>query len=194
MPIFKFSLNDLSETHNIDVYISLYVKTIYNEISMRNACPLMRDSFMIFLLHKIDYKLSSDTHSQFGYKTTIMFERQQKIKGYGLRNCHPKSALKPAQQLLMFFFGISSLFRSMCQACKCSLKMWRSKLYSLLQHPTIESFKLCSITLLCIPKVVKRAFCEEKHKHSTYMPTTNGMHCLFPNIKYYLNKSTCDLI
>ena len=193
MPIFKFSLNDLSETHNIDVYISLYVKTIYNEISMRNACPLMRDSFMIFLLHKIDYKLSSDTHSQFGYKTTIMFERQQKIKGYGLRNCHPKSALKPAQQLLMFFFGISSLFRSMCQACKCSLKLWRSKIYSLLQHPTILSFKLCSITLLCIPNVVK-LLCEEKHTHSTYLPTTNRMHCLFPNIKCTLNKSTCDLI
>ena len=115
LPIFKFSLNDLSETHNIDVYISLYVKTIYNEISMRNASPLMRDSFMIVLLHKINYKLNSDTHSQFTYETTIMLEGQQKIKGYGRRNCHPKSALKPAQQLLLFFFffWISSLFRSM---------------------------------------------------------------------------------
>ena len=66
---------------------------------MRNSSPLMRDSFMIVLLHKINYKLNSDTHSQFTYETTIMLEGQQKIKGYGLRNCHPKSALKPAQQL-----------------------------------------------------------------------------------------------
>ena len=59
---------------------------------------------MIVLLHKINYKLNSDTHSQFTYETTIMLEGQQKIKGYGRRNCHPKSALKPAQQLLLFFF------------------------------------------------------------------------------------------
>ncbi|KAK9995321.1 hypothetical protein SO802_020007 [Lithocarpus litseifolius] len=70
---------------------------------MRNARPLMRDSFMIVLLHKIDYKLHSDTHSPFTYKTTIMLEGQQKIKGYGRRDCQPKSALKPAQQLLLLF-------------------------------------------------------------------------------------------
>ena len=77
---------------------------------MRNASPLMRDSFMIVLLHKINYKLNSDTHSQFTYETTIMLEGQQKIKGYGLRNCHPKSALKPAQQLLLFFFFFLDIF------------------------------------------------------------------------------------
>ena len=108
MPIFKFSLNDLSETHNIDVYISLYVKTIYNEISMRNARPFMRDSFMIVCSIK-DYKLTSDTHSQFTSKTTIMLEGQQKIKGYGRRNCYPKSALKPAQLLLLVFLDSFTL-------------------------------------------------------------------------------------
>ena len=64
---------------------------------------------MIVLLHKINYKLNSDTHSQFTYETTIMLEGQQKIKGYGRRNCHPKSALKPAQQLLLFFLDIFTL-------------------------------------------------------------------------------------
>ena len=65
---------------------------------------------MIVLLHKINYKLNSDTHSQFTYETTIMLEGQQKIKGYGRRNCHPKSALKPAQQLLLFFFFFMDIF------------------------------------------------------------------------------------